>query len=1313
MTVEIKAAQIETWSDQREAQDHLPVLVRRLIKETLPQGSIQRMDFPGYENVSRPGFDGQLCTIEGRSFVPCGKSVWELGTGADPKGKFMEDLGKREDNVEGDTTFVFVSSRNWRSKDDCVQNAQNGGWKEVLVYDASDLEQWIEDCPATKIWFGETIGFPTKHLENPKSFLWDWMKSTSPEFPGDLLFSNRLPQKKELTEFLLRNQPGQSCSLIVDTREEAIAFIGAVICGEEKLKSIPAVIVKNEEGVDGVKTWLNFSGDSKILISKSKNIASKFSSDMLNLNTLIIAGSREDLHGREQLLKRGQVSERHLRLVLPRVGNFHSAFPNDPQTASTKYTQTGGSLSALHRICNISIAKRDPKWLHLIKNGNRKSIFLALAGGWDESFESDKKFIMEFLNLKDYREWVDFAQSVRDTPESPIEKSSGKGQEYRLFSRIDAFLAIAHKITDLDIKEFFGLAEEILTEDRVTGFGFMSDFSSAASRAASNCSYAMRHGIVEGLIILNWQKDLLNVDNFDEYTSNLYSKIFEPGHSWVNLSDVMPRLAEASPEDFLTCLKKALADPSDRIKALFAPEGIGNFYNENKHASLLQALQMLAWSEGRLFDVLNLLCDIQKRFESKIRGKFADRPSKTLHSILRPWHPQTSADSNSRNESFLNLYERYPEETAQLALAAVDITDEYAGFNSVPVWRDEATYCARPSSEEISDSIKVSIEILARYFNGHQHTAAQKAKILAKLLESIEYWCSHISDKEIDDLVKSVRSMPKDAGNGSTDLYEAARSVISGIKRRRGISEDLRARSAKTASRIQSHFRPNESAIEVAYLFSNKFEEETHFEFNYDTEKSQTKINKERQKSILCIYSKEGLDGIVKVLNFPTNYHYFAQALHICRADLPGFSLENYLLKIMKSDIGITKIQRHIPAIFGWDADESSATPPLQASESISIIESVFRQMESASENVTNFDAKQTCLLHAIRLDQEKGREYINSLSCSMRQKYFNYAHISRPMDRLCENEEQTNWLIKNYIEHKRPRLAWISVSCQHISFADKAKLLIMMFNDEEDLGGVLDFSPDGYQIDNFINEALNMDLDDEQKNMLVEIELKFFNSLHAPGDDRFSFVERKIGESPEFFMRLHKNGYKNDALDHVCDPLVNYMGEGFCKEVSYKILSKMDFRSPNYPWISENGDFSGECFGKWLLKARELAAQENRIRSVDYLLGAGLIKVVDPDDDLMPDPAVIELLEGVKTKEIFSGFTIELYNARGGTTNDIDDRGYSSAGLQTRYEDISGQLEREGYRFVSEIFSEMAVKFREYAEHEREFAEHVDLHYR
>jgi len=151
----VDATDLERWADRRDAQHVFPTLVRRLVLATGER--VCKVSFRSGEGVAHPGWDGVVAAEENSFLVPAGVSGWELGTGSDSRRKAQEDYWKRTEKPEGldprQTVFVFVTPRRWSQKEAWTQERrQDGIWRDVQVYDADDLETWLEQAPAVHLW---------------------------------------------------------------------------------------------------------------------------------------------------------------------------------------------------------------------------------------------------------------------------------------------------------------------------------------------------------------------------------------------------------------------------------------------------------------------------------------------------------------------------------------------------------------------------------------------------------------------------------------------------------------------------------------------------------------------------------------------------------------------------------------------------------------------------------------------------------------------------------------------------------------------------------------------------------------------------------------------------------------------------------------------------------------------------------------------------------------------------------------------------------------------------------------------------------
>jgi len=120
-------------------------------------------------------------------------SGWEFGTNADVNTKANNDIEKSEKAVtpkqRREKTFVFVTPRRWLGKDVWAAKARKRGqWKDVRAYDASDLEQWVEQSIPAQVWFANETKIPASDVRSLERCWEDWAIVCSPPLT-ETLFS--------------------------------------------------------------------------------------------------------------------------------------------------------------------------------------------------------------------------------------------------------------------------------------------------------------------------------------------------------------------------------------------------------------------------------------------------------------------------------------------------------------------------------------------------------------------------------------------------------------------------------------------------------------------------------------------------------------------------------------------------------------------------------------------------------------------------------------------------------------------------------------------------------------------------------------------------------------------------------------------------------------------------------------------------------------------------------------------------------------------------------------------------------------------
>lgn len=165
----VDAKGIREWFSYPSERVRLADLIQRLIVASFnnPTNSIKYNRFPSGGTGEMSGYDGYLDSLEvedkdthGSNYIPNGKSVWELKTGQNALEGLISDFRTRskseEPHFKEQHTFVAICSEiieiNKKAKWINDRNEEHI-WKNVILYDAIDIEYWLSLCPSVSYWF--------------------------------------------------------------------------------------------------------------------------------------------------------------------------------------------------------------------------------------------------------------------------------------------------------------------------------------------------------------------------------------------------------------------------------------------------------------------------------------------------------------------------------------------------------------------------------------------------------------------------------------------------------------------------------------------------------------------------------------------------------------------------------------------------------------------------------------------------------------------------------------------------------------------------------------------------------------------------------------------------------------------------------------------------------------------------------------------------------------------------------------------------------------------------------------------------------
>lgn len=641
----ITSTHLKQWADTKECQSLLPELMRRLICASVKQ--LNRLSFPSGDAVHMPGWDGVVSCQEPIDLVPEGESLWECGVNKDIQTKANDDITKRAANplghIKSDSTFVFVTPREWAGADTWVL-ANQTGWKKLVVYTAVELEAWIEKCPAVGLWLaGKLNVLNAGGYQLPDVFWMQWASGDKYTLPYQIVTAGR----SQAIDCVLKACFNPSVLEIQAlTQSEAVAFVLASIAtcsGADKLLAKTIVVTDKNTFDDLVSHYENLI----IITTFRDNMSYALSRNY----TVICAVTPED-----------QVSTAE---KLPRVERegFVKAIEDcgfDSIQARKIATDTARDVNVLRR--RMKIDKLKPEWAN--SDGISALLPIILLGQWNENVLGDLELV-EKLSGKTYSDYAKILQGFRLMSDSPI---THVGTVWRLKSPMDTMSYASVYLTDGDLaklKEICALliadddpdAEEKLILDEWRMWQFKQRFSSNVKK-----------GTYQSLILLSLIND--ESENRNVWVDGLVRELLNGWTLQRFLSNRMylTLLAEASPEAFLEFLEEIGKDIYDVIftpqKSSVGLAGWNIYYTE-----ILFALEMLAWDEDYIYRATSLLL----RFSTyKNESNYANKPANSLAEIFRFQWPQTFAKFENRIEVLTSLSASFKSQICELCFRIID-----------------------------------------------------------------------------------------------------------------------------------------------------------------------------------------------------------------------------------------------------------------------------------------------------------------------------------------------------------------------------------------------------------------------------------------------------------------------------------------------------------------------------------------------------------------------------------------------------------------------------------------------------------------
>ena len=1253
--VEIKAHRIEQWAETRPAREDLPALLRRLVYATGEKLVLN--DFPAFDNAERPGWDGIVEAETPTPSIPEGKSGWELGCSATPGRKAQQDYATRVKSVPPEVrrgmTFVFVTPRNWPGKREWAkEKADHGEWKDVRAYDASDLEQWLEQSAETQIWFAERLGIWGDGYRSLDRCWSDWSGVCDPVLSPELFDSSVRTASTDFQRWL-GEPPTRPFIVAADSRDEALAFLYCLVREVTTSADDPGTGALVFDSSEALRRYRASDTVPRIAVVHDDRVEREIG-ELLKRCHCVITRPGHDVDGKPDI-----------RLGLPDWKGFSEALKSmqlSDDKIETFARESGRSPTVLRRRLSTSPAVRTPTWAGDARTA-RTLVPAALVGAWRTSSPSDRKVVQKLYGSKDDNDVERGVMELLALEDAPL-WSTG---EYRgVVSRIDALIGIAPHVTDVDLERFFSAAERVLSEaDPALDLPEEERWAAAVHGKVRNHSAALREGMRETLVLLSVHGDTLFRNRLDHdlevRVSSLIHRLLAPLtiDGLLSHQDDLPDYAEAAPDTFLKLIEADLQEQEPAVFGLLKPADSGPF-GQCLRTSLLWALECLAWNNlGRVSLILARLSMIA------IDDNYVNKPINSLGSLYRSWSPRTASSLTERMRSLETLTRRFPDIGWQICVAQLNTGPQIAFSNHRPRWRDDASSAAQGVSPE------------------------QFHEFWLKALDLVLAWPKH-DQRTLGDLVELIHDLPDDCQIKVWNLIDAWADADADDKARAGLRERIRRTAFSRRSRLRGmrgevlerartayeRLEPSDPVVRHKWLFSNSWIEPSADGFeghDIDYEKHAETIRGLRVAGMKEIWTEHGLEGVFSLLSDCGTCTVVGEALEPA---IPDKETRVEFLKQCLSETAPLRMRVE------WCLRGFLCSVGEEARGSL------------LSATAENADTDVTARLYRCAPFGRHTWRLLDRYDSKVQGLY--WREVIPEWNR--HDEMVMIELIDRLLDAKRPNAAFYAA---HLDWpkVETSRLKRLLHDiatadyDPED-----HYLPEAHQISDALDEleghaGVNRD-------EMAQLEFMY---IHALDHSRHGIpnLERWICESPLGFVQILALLFKRD--DGGRDPsewrIENAEKRREMATAAHRLLGRIN----RVPGTGDGGEMNVEELSQWMAEVRRLCAEHGRAGIGDHYVGQILARAQADDDGIRPCRAVCEAMESVGSQEVASGFIVGIRNGRGVTTREVGEGGAQERELAAKYRDWARQRSLD-FPYVGSILEDIAAHYdREALRHDND----------
>jgi hypothetical protein len=1246
------ASDVQRWAEDRyEVRSEFPRWIRRLIRQTNDQ--VIRLDMRAGKEVDVHGYDGVVEAGRGTPFVHEGLSVWELGTGADPGRKASDDYRDRTEDSLGidksEAVFVAVAARRWADKDQWAKTRREQEiWRDVIAFDVSNIEEALEAAPAVHFAFSEMVGKPVSGVRTIEDWWERFSMGTQPALTPEMVLAGRADQAASLLRVVA--QEGRITTIAAPSTDDVIAFVAGTLL-----------------------TTLETDRDD--LLARTLIVHDAPSLRMLEHSTslLILVPFDEELRRAAELVR-----THHIILLAPEGTPSDFELPAlDRETFASLLEGAGVEEQEARRLANaahrsIGAFRRDRstraraqrRWT--IQSLVERRAWL--ANSWNERRSGDREALSELFGTG----YEQAREELKDLAGGEDPVFTIVGGTWALVSPEEAWDFGVAAVDDFDLSSLEKTVQSVLgaidpglelpAEERWKAkiYGktpiHSSDLRSGLATTLALCGARGHETTLGGAGRLSDWAGRVVYQLFDRANDDVSAQV------WASLSDVLPLLAEATPDVFLSAVQTGASGSEPVLRLMFMDSTAGDFSISSPHTGLLWALERVAWSP----DHASLASDLLARLAViDPGGRLSNRPLASLADIFRLWLPQTSLPME-RRLAVLSALQRNHEPVAwALLLQLLPESSNIGNYTDAPRFRDWKPDTEGVSNQEYWDSTSL---VAQRLLDMAEHQPDRWPELLERLAD--------FPPPERASTLDKLTAMADDEQAAGEDVpRQAIWATLDELVRRHRAFADaewaLPASEIDQLARIADRMTPIDPIEAHRWLFDTHWPE---MRTERDTfAERQRQVEAARAEAIKAVLESGGIEAVELLARSVGQPGFVGTAT----ADHGTEELDQRVVLLLDNDDA-----KLASFAYGYCVRraERGHWPWISAQLKLLTDRS---QAEARLLQVTDD------LVEAWRIAKELGPDVDAAY-------WADFSVIGRGPDFPLVNDAT-----RALLDHNRLIAAIDLMSLYSREDGSPVSPELML----EALERLVEAPPepeaqsrlDSYHLNQLLNQLRASEIDEDR---LALLEWRLLPALgfqaHSP------VLDRHLSRDPEFFVEILSLIFRPHSLDtDDGEPVPEHIaGNAWRLLHEWKVV----------PGSADRGaEVDEEQLMNWIISARELLAKADRVAVGDVYIGHVLAHARGDEDGTWPTRPIRNVIERLANLEIEEGFRTQTYNNRGTTTRGPLSGGGLERGEAKRYRELAARIRDEwprtgailaaladGYEREAQLHDEEAERLRQ-----------------